>query len=1013
MKKFICIFCVIFFALSNTISFASNELDNLYENIDVNSMWYKNYFGNANEDGRLYVKEENITEEMLETDNNKEIDDTALYSANDSNEFSGWKSCGTMTSARSYMSSVAVGDNIYTFGGKESGVVTNKTEYYNTSNEIWYRKAPMPVGRYKHTAVLYDNKVYICGGYDENGLGIDYIDVYDVIENKWENSIETPNNNVSYAAGIYDGELYIFGGKANGELSKKIYKYNFNNQEWTDMGSEQYLGVDNIVIPNSKGFRIINDWNIYEYDTFRLVKIDSVPRHIYDYTAIGIDNFMYIIGGRDSKNSGESITNVKYRDDCDTSNLVSDWVPEWFNDLRLIRGLACHNAVVTNNNIYVFGGQTTYGEDQKLMFKRSLDDAKDDYPDDKVYPWTRYVYGSINGDGDQDRFVFKPSESGLYQIRFLGAIHSNNKTPGRYGFNISIDEKNWGTLIGGYYPIEFGAVYMEKDKEYTITIFDIEGVFAGNYMYEIVEVYDDLPNSIEDAVEINIEEDINKSFISYKDVDCVKFDVPFSGEYDFTVEMHMNGEDWEKTVPKGTLYNNEKKEIYVLSGHDRCKLDKGTYYLALQPDNHYYYHMTSSQYTLNIHNVSKYDNMYTPRIRHQSVNDGENMYILSGLSDTFSKSDNIDKYNKQTYLWGLPLNKCNANKDVSAALVNNKIYLFGGYDDSKYYNAVEYYDLKENTLKSLDSKGYLHTERGRATSIVHNDKVYIIGGRNSSGYVDDIEVFDSSNNSVDSIINLPEPMVDVQAFFNNEILYIVGGITEDGYSDSVYAYQDGEWIQKSSMPYVSEYMRGKEYNGDFFCGAVNSDGNVDILKYDTKQNKWSVWEKNFINGLIYYGFDIMDGKIYVTGGYEPIKDVVTDKVYICDCITEINNTSLDIPIRNIGFEYEQNILSETVKTPEILGVKAKVIDKTQGIYELSVDEGLYNSDQRSVPVFFWSSREGMFRALSDNYSKVKFYADPNTGDRKVKVIVGIGDGRGYVDRKAILLDGNNATGGQN
>lgn len=71
---------------------------------------------------------------------------------------------------------------------------------------------------------------------------------------------------------------------------------------------------------------------------------------------------------------------------------------------------------------------------------------------------------------------------------------------------------------------------MEKDKEYTITIFDIEGVFAGNYMYEIVEVYDDLPDSIEDAVEINIEEDINKSFISYKDVDCVKFDGPIFQE---------------------------------------------------------------------------------------------------------------------------------------------------------------------------------------------------------------------------------------------------------------------------------------------------------------------------------------------------------------------------------------------------------------------------------------------------------------------------------------------------
>ena len=38
-----------------------------------------------------------------------------------------------------------------------------------------------------------------------------------------------------------------------------------------------------------------------------------------------------------------------------------------------------------------------------------------------------------------------------------------------------------------------------------------------------------------------------------------------------------------------------------------------------------------------------------------------------------------------------------------------------------------------------------------------------------------------------------------------------------------------------------------------------------------------------------------------------------------------------------------------------------------------------------------------------------FYVDPGTGDRQVKVIVGIGDGRGYVDKKAFLLDGNSET----
>ena len=51
----------------------------------------------------------------------------------------------------------------------------------------------------------------------------------------------------------------------------------------------------------------------------------------------------------------------------------------------------------------------------------------------------------------------------------------------------------------------------------------------------------------------------------------------------------------------------------------------------------------------------------------------------------------------------------------------------------------------------------------------------------------------------------------------------------------------------------------------------------------------------------------------------------------------------------------------------------------------------------------------MFRALDDEYRKVMFYSDAGTGDRQIKVNVGIGDGRGYVDKKIFLLYGNNET----
>lgn len=199
---------------------------------------------------------------------------------------------------------------------------------------------------------------------------------------------------------------------------------------------------------------------------------------------------------------------------------------------------------------------------------------------------------------------------------------------------------------------------------------------------------------------------------------------------------------------------------------------------------------------------------------------------------------------------------------------------------------------------------------------------------------------------------------------------------------------------------------GKGYNNDFVCAAVNKKGNVDILKYVTDTKSWKIITSNYINNLIYYGFDIMDNHIYLTGGYSYDSREVSDKTYSYDILTDIANQNSDIPVRTVGFEYEQTNNSEIADAPEILNVNAKILDENKGIYELYLDEEDYNYDTRSLPFFFWSAREGMFAGASKDYRRVIFYADPNTGDRKVKVVVGIGDGRGYVDKKSFLLNGN-------
>ncbi len=1017
MKKIISIILCQIIVLSSISVYAENVYD--LEN-DISSMWYENYFGDDTEENSFAEQtlDDSTLNEIESIDEDQgESQDTNVEQTISlaSNTYTGWKSCGTMTSERSYMSSVVINDDIYTFGGSEDSDVTNKTEVYDTATEVWSRKTAMPQARYKHTALVNGNKVYICGGYDEENNGISSIDVYNQLTDSWEESIYTPNVNTCYGSGIYNGELYIFGGKEDEEAVQKIYKYNLETNGWSFVGEDSHLGIDNIVLSSYGGFRIINNWKIYQYNiNDELVEIDEVPRHVYDYATVNIvnesNNIMYVVGGRDKYNTGVSITNVKYRNDLDTSNMVEDWIPEWYNDLRLIRGLACHNVVVANGNMYVLGGQIEYGQDQKLMFKRDLNDISDDYPDDQQYTLTRYVYGSINDDGDIDKFIFTPSVSGYYKIECMDAIHSNNKTPGKYGFDLFIKESEGTNIIDVYYANNFGGIYMEEGKTYDINIFESEGVIRGNYMYQITKIEDDLPDALSDAVEISLEEEIDKNYCGVYDTDCMKFTIPISGEYDIRVENHILDSVTYTTQSNIKIYNENQKEIYSFSAEPTAvknyMFNAGTYYIELKTKGLTYYDTSNSEYTLSIKNTSIYGEMYNKKLRHNGeVVDG-NLYIIGGLNNDFDENLDIEQYMPSTHLWTKVNAMLEGMKDASTSVVGKRIYTFGGYADGVYSNSIKYYDTDQ---KQWNTSGSLITARGRATCIANEESIYIIGGRNTDGYLNSIEIFDTQTNSITNTILLPEAIIEPQAFYHNDTLYIVGGITYDGYSDKVYALEDGEWIQKTSMPYVSEYVRGDKYENDFFCGAVNNSGNVDILQYDPESDIWNTWEENFIEGLIYYGFDIMNTNIYITGGYSTLKDTAINNVYVCDCVTDTAEFNLDIPVRSIGYEYEQQNIQSIVENPEILGVNVKIINAEKGIYEFTLDEDSYECDQRVIPFFFWSSREGMFKSLSDDYRKVKFYADPNTGDRQVKIIVGIGDGKGYVDKKAFYLTGNSDT----
>ncbi|EGC37632.1 hypothetical protein DICPUDRAFT_149727 [Dictyostelium purpureum] len=74
--------------------------------------------------------------------------------------------------------------------------------------------------------------------------------------------------------------------------------------------------------------------------------------------------------------------------------------------------------------------------------------------------------------------------------------------------------------------------------------------------------------------------------------------------------------------------------------------------------------------------------------------------------------------------------------------INNKMFIFGGYDGKKYYNDVYYLDLDTFTWKKVEPKGIAPKPRsGHSATLISNNKLMIFGGCGSdSNFLNDIHI---------------------------------------------------------------------------------------------------------------------------------------------------------------------------------------------------------------------------------------------------------------------------------
>ncbi|KYR01769.1 Ras guanine nucleotide exchange factor [Tieghemostelium lacteum] len=131
-------------------------------------------------------------------------------------------------------------DTLYFFGGQlQDGTFTNDFYSYQFSTRTW-TILPSPSiisARSQHSAIVYNNSMYIFGGYSTTGLKND-IQVFSFESQTWsELTIEgtvKPTVRYGHSAIIDRTSMIVFGGTVDGgQTSNEIYSFNLESKNWS------------------------------------------------------------------------------------------------------------------------------------------------------------------------------------------------------------------------------------------------------------------------------------------------------------------------------------------------------------------------------------------------------------------------------------------------------------------------------------------------------------------------------------------------------------------------------------------------------------------------------------------------------------------------------------------------------------------------------------------------------------------------------------------------------------
>ncbi len=725
-----------------------------------------------------------------------------------------WTTGANMPTARRTLSCAAVNGRIYAIGGDDAGTTCyDVVEEYNPATNTWATKSPMGVARGEHGCAVLNGRIYIVSGWD-GAANLASVEVYNPADDTWTTAASIPNARRHPGCEVLEGRILAVGGYTSGTTGL-VEEYDPVSNSWRQRSTMSTARRDFTINAVGSALYVTGGINVSLYDTVHVYKPerDWVGHDPDGYMGSVFDGrYLYLVP---YYNGSAQHGCVLRFDTQGTFNDMNSWIafdPGWYLDAALGLDLDGYRGGVFDGR-YVYFVPLDNGSGQHGAVLRF--DTEGSFRD--TGSWTAFDPGNAGVGTDPDGY-----QGAVFDGRYVyfSPFHNGLSQHGevlRYDTQSEFgDAASWRTFDpapGGFQPWPARAnMPTARDQHGSVVYKNRIYCIGGANTYTANEEY----NPAMDQWASKTAMPTPRGYVG-----CAVFG---DGAY---VIGGNNGPSFLTTVERyNFLTNNWTTGLAALplaKAALRCSTLNGLIYAMGGYDGGNY---VNAVYTYNP--LTNVWNLGTPMITARgffahAVVDGK-IYVFGGIiNNAGTLTAAAEVFTPGTGWASLPPMPGGARARCSCAALGRNIYVISGlWSSGGVANIVEIYNTANNTWETSPHAA----SRAAAIAETVNGQFYVIGG---SGPV-------ANNNSYPEY----DPAGFTGGVFDGRYVYFAPHQNQGVYFGGVLRYD-------TSMPFESSESWDSFDAGSFGVGA-DPDG-----FYGALSDGRFVYFVPYYNGLNYSG----------------------------------------------------------------------------------------------------------------------------------------------------------------